>query len=127
MGTAATPVRYSQVNMIKIGQSNKNHNSKHGLQQGRGSHGYCCNTSAIFSGKHDQNRTIKTKTQTNKQTKTTIRSMVYNKGGVVMGTAATPVRYSQVNMVKIRQSKQKPQQTNKNNDQKHGLQQGWGS
>ena len=27
---------------------------------------------------------------------TTIRSMVYNKGGVVMGTAATPVRYSQV-------------------------------
>ena len=27
---------------------------------------------------------------------TTIRSMVYNKKGVVMGTAATPVRYSQV-------------------------------
>ena len=27
---------------------------------------------------------------------TTIRSMVYNKGGVVMGTAATPVRYYQV-------------------------------
>ena len=27
---------------------------------------------------------------------TTIRSMVYNEGGVVMGTAATPVRYHQV-------------------------------
>ena len=33
---------------------------------------------------------------------TTIRSMVYNKGGVVMGTAATPVRYSQVNMIMVR-------------------------
>ena len=27
---------------------------------------------------------------------TTIRSMVYNKRGVVLGTAATPVRYHQV-------------------------------
>ena len=27
---------------------------------------------------------------------TTIRSMVYNEGGVVVGTAATPVRYYQV-------------------------------
>ena len=30
---------------------------------------------------------------------TTIRSMVYNKAGVVMGTAATPVRYSKVSMI----------------------------
>ena len=68
MGTAATPVRYSQVNMIKIRQSkqkhkqtNKNNNPKHGLQQGRGSYGYCSNTSAIFSGNHIQYETIKRK------------------------------------------------------------------
>ena len=36
---------------------------------------------------------------------TTIRSMVYNEGGVVMGTAATPVRYYQVRMIKMRPNK----------------------
>ena len=34
---------------------------------------------------------------------TTIRSMVYNKAGVVMGTAATPVRYYQVSLIKRKQ------------------------
>ena len=37
---------------------------------------------------------------------TTIRSMVYNEGGVVVGTAATPVRYYQVSMIKMRQENQ---------------------
>ena len=36
---------------------------------------------------------------------TTIRSMVYNEGGVVVGTAATPVRYYQVSMIKMRRNR----------------------
>ena len=44
---------------------------------------------------------------------TTIRSMVYNKEGVVMGTAATPVRYSQVTIFNMRQSKEKDTRTKK--------------
>ena len=38
---------------------------------------------------------------------TTIRSMVYNKAGVVMGTAATPVRYYQVSLIKRKQHDEK--------------------
>ena len=54
---------------------------------------------------------------------TTIRSMVYNKGGVVMGTAATPVRYFQVSRIKIRQSKL----TDEKRQEPYGLQQRRGS